>query len=294
MYIDFKNIEKSFDNEEVLNINNLEIEKGEIVSIIGKNGSGKSTLIKILCGLLYQDTGECIIDGISNKDRKVRNLTKLVLESGGGYYDYLTAMENIKYFLSLNRVTYNETKVNELIEVLDLVEHKDKKVSVLSQGSRQKLSLIITLLTNPDIICLDEPTNGLDISSMNVLLNFLHKLAKEYNKTIIFTSHDLAFMKNINSRLILMDKGKIVLDKKSNDLFESKEIEKTIIEIPIDDRDILKLLSKTKYEFTDDTIKLYIYEDEEKQIILENSQILNMSSEPLTAEDIYFRVISNV
>lgn len=294
MYIDFKNIEKSFDNEEVLNINSLEIEKGEIISIIGKNGSGKSTLIKILCGLLYQDTGQCIIDGISNKDRKVRNLTKLVLESGGGYYDYLTAMENIKYFLSLNRVTYNETKVNELIEVLDLVEHKDKKVSVLSQGSRQKLSLIITLLTNPDIICLDEPTNGLDISSMNVLLNFLHKLAKEYNKTIIFTSHDLAFMKNINSRLILMDKGKIVLDKKSNDLFESKEIEKTIIEIPIDDRDILKLLSKTKYEFTDDTIKLYIYEDEEKQIILENSQILNMSSEPLTAEDIYFRVISNV
>ena len=221
-------------------------------------------------------------------------MTKLVLESGGGYYDYLTAMENIKYFLSLNRVTYNETKVNKLIEVLDLVEHKDKKVSVLSQGSRQKLSLIITLLTNPDIICLDEPTNGLDISSMNVLLNFLHKLAKEYNKTIIFTSHDLAFMKNINSRLILMDKGKIVLDKKSNDLFESKEIEKTIIEIPIDDRDILSLLSKTKYEFTDDTIKLYIYEDEEKQIILENSQILNMSSEPLTAEDIYFRVISNV
>lgn len=294
MYIDFKNIEKSFDNEEVLNINSLEIEKGEIISIIGKNGSGKSTLIKILCGLLYQDTGECIIDGISNKDRKVRNLTKLVLESGGGYYDYLTAMENIKYFLSLNRVTYNETKVNELIEVLDLVEHKDKKVSVLSQGSRQKLSLIITLLTNPDIICLDEPTNGLDISSMNVLLNFLHKLAKEYNKTIIFTSHDLAFMKNINSRLILMDKGKIILDKKSNDLFESKEIEKTIIEIPIDDRDILSLLSKTKYEFTDDTIKLYIYEDEEKQIILENSQILNMSSEPLTAEDIYFRVISNV
>lgn len=294
MYIDFKNIEKSFDNKEVLNINSLEIEKGEIISIIGKNGSGKSTLIKILCGLLYQDTGECIINGISNKDRKVRNLTKLVLESGGGYYDYLTAMENIKYFLSLNRVTYNETKVNELIEVLDLVEHKDKKVSVLSQGSRQKLSLIITLLTNPDIICLDEPTNGLDISSMNVLLNFLHKLAKEYNKTIIFTSHDLAFMKNINSRLILMDKGKIVLDKKSNDLFESKEIEKTIIEIPIDDRDILSLLSKTKYEFTDDTIKLYIYEDEEKQIILENSQILNMSSEPLTAEDIYFRVISNV
>lgn len=294
MYIDFKNIEKSFDNEEILNINSLEIERGEIVSIIGKNGSGKSTLIKILCGLLYQDTGQCIIDGISNKDKKVRNLTKLVLESGGGYYDYLTAIENIKYFLSLNKVAYDETKVNQLIEVLDLVEHKDKKVSVLSQGSRQKLSLIITLLTNPDIICLDEPTNGLDISSMNVLLNFLHKLAKEYNKTIIFTSHDLAFMKNINSRLILMDKGKIVLDKKSNDLFESKEIEKTIIEIPIDDRDILNLLSKTKYVFTDDTIKLYIYEDEEKQIILESSKILNMSSEPLTAEDIYFRVISNV
>lgn len=294
MYIDFKNIKKNFDNKEVLNINSLEIEKGEIVSIIGKNGSGKSTLIKILCGLLYQDSGKCIVGGMSNKDRRVRDLTKLVLESGGGYYDYLTAMENIKYFLSLNKVVYDETKVGELIEILDFTEHREKKVSELSQGSRQKLSLIITLLTNPDIICLDEPTNGLDISSMNVLLSFLHKLAKDHNKTILFTTHDLAFMKNINSRLILIDKGKIVLDKKSNDLFESKEAEKTTIEISVDYRNILSLLSKTRYEFTDNTIKLYVYEDREKQMILENSQVLNMSSSPLTAEDIYFRVISNV
>ena len=129
MYIQFNNIKKSFDGNTVLDVENLQIEKGEIVSIIGKNGSGKSTLIKILCGLLYQDQGECRVDNISNKSSKIREHTKLVLESGGGYYDYLTATENIMYFLGLNHVTYNENEVNNLMDKLDFTEFKDKKVS---------------------------------------------------------------------------------------------------------------------------------------------------------------------
>ena len=267
MYIQFNNIKKSFDGNTVLDVENLQIEKGEIVSIIGKNGSGKSTLIKILCGLLYQDQGECMVDNISNKNSKIREHTKLVLESGGGYYDYLTATENIMYFLGLNHVNYNENEVNNLMDKLDFTEFRDKKVSELSQGNRQKLSLIVTLLTNPDIICLDEPTNGLDINSMNILLNFLHKIAVEDQKTVIFTSHDLSFMKNINSRLILINEGKIVL---------------------------LDNLKKTKYEFTDNSIILSVYDEDEKEFLLKNCDIISMRKESLNAEDVYFRVISNV
>ena len=294
MYIQFNNIKKSFDGNTVLDVENLQIEKGEIVSIIGKNGSGKSTLIKILCGLLYQDQGECRVDNISNKSSKIREHTKLVLESGGGYYDYLTSTENIMYFLGLNHVNYNENEVNNLMNKLDFTEFKDKKVSELSQGNRQKLSLIVTLLTNPDIICLDEPTNGLDINSMNILLNFLHKIAVEDQKTVIFTSHDLSFMKNINSRLILINEGKIVLDKPSKQLFDSKDLQKDIIEIENTNRDLLDNLKKTKYEFTDNSIRLSVYDEDEKEFLLKNCDIISMRKESLNAEDVYFRVISNV
>ncbi len=294
MYIQFNNIKKSFDGNTVLDVENLQIEKGEIVSIIGKNGSGKSTLIKILCGLLYQDQGECRVDNISNKNSKIREHTKLVLESGGGYYDYLTATENIMYFLGLNHVNYNENEVNNLMNKLDFTEFKDKKVSELSQGNRQKLSLIVTLLTNPDIICLDEPTNGLDINSMNILLNFLHKIAVEDQKTVIFTSHDLSFMKNINSRLILINEGKIVLDKPSKQLFDSKDLQKDIIEIENTNRNLLDNLKKTKYEFSDNSIILSVYDEAEKEFLLKNCDIISMRKESLSAEDVYFRVISNV
>ena len=294
MYIQFNNIKKSFDGNTVLDVENLQIEKGEIVSIIGKNGSGKSTLIKILCGLLYQDQGECRVDNISNKSSKIREHTKLVLESGGGYYDYLTVTENIMYFLGLNHVNYNENEVHNLMNKLDFTEFKDKKVSELSQGNRQKLSLIVTLLTNPDIICLDEPTNGLDINSMNILLNFLHKIVVEDQKTVIFTSHDLSFMKNINSRLILINEGKIVLDKPSKQLFDSKDLQKDIIEIENTNRNLLDNLKKTKYEFTDNSIMLSVYDEAEKEFLLKNCDIISMRKESLTAEDVYFRVISNV
>ena len=294
MYIQFNNIKKSFDGNTVLDVENLQIEKGEIVSIIGKNGSGKSTLIKILCGLLYQDQGECSVDNISNKNSKIREHTKLVLESGGGYYDYLTVTENIMYFLGLNKVNYVEDEVRNLMSKLDFTEFKDKKVSELSQGNRQKLSLIVTLLTNPDIICLDEPTNGLDINSMNILLNFLHKIAVEDQKTVIFTSHDLSFMKNINSRLILINEGKIVLDKPSKQLFDSKDLQKDIIEIENTNRNLLDNLKKTKYEFTDNSIILSVYDEDEKEFLLKNCDIISMRKESLNAEDVYFRVISNV
>ena len=129
---------------------------------------------------------------------------------------------------------------------------------------------------------------------MNILLNFLHKIAVEDQKTVIFTSHDLSFMKNINSRLILINEGKIVLDKPSKQLFDSKDLQKDIIEIENTNRNLLDNLKKTKYEFSDNSIILSVYDEAEKEFLLKNCDIISMRKESLTAEDVYFRVISNV
>ena len=101
-------------------------------------------------------------------------------------------------------------------------------------------------------------------------------------------------MKNINSRLILINEGKIVLDKPSKQLFDSKDLQKDIIEIENTNRNLLDNLKKTKYEFTDNSIILSVYDEDEKEFLLKNCDIISMRKESLTAEDVYFRVISNV
>lgn len=132
MQIRFSKLKKSFRGKLALAVDDLEINSGEIVAVIGKNGSGKSTLIKILCDLLHQDEGTCTLDEISNKSKEARSYTKMVLESGGGYYDYLSAAENIQYFLTLNKVSCDEARLNHFIERLDFQEELNKKVSELS------------------------------------------------------------------------------------------------------------------------------------------------------------------
>lgn len=172
---------KSFKGIEVLNIPQLHIEKGEVVVFLRKDGSGKSTTIKIISGLLYQDEGDVNVFGITNTSKNIRKQCKLVLESGKGHYDYLTAKDNMKYFLGLNKINYDdiEQERNYYIDMLNFGEHMNKKVSELSQGSRQKLSIIISLLTNPAVLCLDEPTNGLDIITSNFLMSCLTRIANE-------------------------------------------------------------------------------------------------------------------
>lgn len=295
-YIEIRNIKKDFNGKVVLDVDKLNIKRGEIVAIIGKNGSGKSTLLKIISGLLYQSSGVCKIDGLDNRDKGIKGISKFVLESGKGYYDYLTAKENISYFLSLNKINLdskNLEKLNSYIKYFDFEKNIDKKVRDLSQGNRQKLSLIITLMTNPKIICLDEPTNGLDISSVNLFMAFLYNLSKNENKTILFTSHDFLFLKSLNARIILMDNGKIRLDRSSRDIFKDDYLEKTIIEIDIRYFDSLKELKNTKYEFLDNKAILSVYDKNEVKYILSKFDVLSVEKKPLTTDDIFYKVIAN-
>lgn len=114
-------------------------EPGEIVAIVGKNGSGKSTLIKIISGLLLQDSGSVDVLGVANSSRQIHRIVKFVLESGGGYYQYLSVKQNIEYFLHLNHLSYHACshEISELFELFEFSEYQDHLVSELSQANRQ-------------------------------------------------------------------------------------------------------------------------------------------------------------
>lgn len=227
--IKIKNIVKSFDGKKVLEIQNLTIKKGSIVTVLGHNGSGKSTLLKIISGLIYQDEGEIDVLGFSNKNKRIHDIVKFVLESGRGYYDYLSSIQNIKYFLKLNHIDYD--KIREELEILfdelDFTQYLNTMVSELSQGNRQKLSLIIAIICKPKVLCMDEPTNGLDIMSKALLEKKLLKLAKE-NVTILITTHDIDFINNISTSSLILNKGKLLFEgdlrKEAKDIEDYKRI----------------------------------------------------------------------
>lgn len=179
--IKVQNLKKSFHNKLVLDIPQLNVNAGEIVSIVGINGVGKSTLIKIISGLLLQDEGSVEVYEHLNNSALIHQDVKFVLESGRGYYEYLSANQNIDYFLHLNGISRSQVKndLEYLIDKLDFRSHMDKLVSELSQGTRQKLSLIIALLCKPKVLCLDEPTNGLDVVAKRQFAKLLQELSQE-------------------------------------------------------------------------------------------------------------------
>ncbi len=210
--IELKEVSKSFKGNLVLDNINLEISKGEIISFIGENGSGKSTLIKMIAGLIYQDEGLITIFGIDNHKKKALKKCEFVFESGQGFYGYLTAFENIRYFLGLNKINFNSVldEYNFLCEQFNFNQYINKKVDELSQGNRQKMALITSLLSQPKVLILDEPTNGLDDKSINILSEILISKNRDENMTILITSHEMNFMKKINSKIILVENKKIL------------------------------------------------------------------------------------
>lgn len=209
--IEIQEVSKSFKNNLVLDNINLKINKGEIISFIGENGSGKSTLIKMIAGLIYQDKGAIRINGIDNHKKKAVKHCEYVFESGQGFYGYLTAYENIRYFLGLNKVKFASVtnEYNFLCNQFNFEQYLNKKVDELSQGNRQKMALITALLSQPEILILDEPTNGLDDKSIDVLSNLLTSKNKENNMTILTTSHDAKFINEIHSKIVLVENNKI-------------------------------------------------------------------------------------
>lgn len=218
--IELKNINKSFGNHKVLNNINLTVYENDIIGLVGPNGAGKSTLIRIISELLIEDSGEKIIDYTQTK-------IGVLLEGSRNIYTFLTVEENIKYFSILNKI--DESRLNErmdeLLEYFDLKYKKYEKAENLSRGMIQKLSILILLLKEPDVLILDEPTLGLDLVGTINMKNFLSNLTKEYNKTIIICSHDIDVITEICERIVILKKGEILIDDSLSNIRLKKEDE---------------------------------------------------------------------
>ena len=210
----------------------FEIEKGEIIGYIGPNGAGKSTTIKMLSGILTPDKGTININGLSpSKDRikYVSNIGVVFGQRSQLWWDIpaLDTFDLLKDIYKLNESEFNKTK-EQLIELLDLKNIVNIPVRQLSLGQRMRCEIAASLIHKPSILFLDEPTIGLDAESKINVRNFIKKINKEMNTTIILTTHDMSDIEALAKRIILIGKGRILYDGNIKKLKEKYDNTKEI------------------------------------------------------------------
>ena len=207
--LELSHIQKSFDGVSVLKDISIQVEDGEIVSILGPSGCGKTTLLNIILGIVEADAGTIVYNG--------EDLTRTVMEKRGFnivFQDYalfpnLNVQQNITYGLRNKPGISSREEVDELIDLLGLREHLGKRIDQLSGGQKQRVALARTLVMKPRILLLDEPLSALDGVIKESIKDRIKTIAREYHLTTIIVTHDPEEALTLSDRVLIIDQGTI-------------------------------------------------------------------------------------
>ena len=241
MGLEIKNIQKKYGDREVLSNLTLSCVKGEIIGLLGLNGAGKTTLMKILTGINSKWEGNISYNGIDLKKnlKKVQQLTGYLPENNPLYKD-LFVSEYLFFVAKLYKI--KNPNIEQIILDTGLNEYKNYKIEKLSKGFKQRVGLAASIIHNPEILILDEPTTGLDPSQIMEVRNLIKKLSEE--KIIIFSSHILQEIEAICTRVVLLHKGEIILNSPIENL---KNNDQQIIKVTFDYRVETEALEKISF-----------------------------------------------
>lgn len=230
MSIEVSNITKVYGTQKALQNVSFSIKKGEIVGFLGPNGAGKSTLMKILTTYLQASDGSAKVNGftVSEENQQVQRSVGYLPEHNPLYLD-MYVKEYLAFNASVHKVS--SEAIAAVIEQTGLTPEAHKKIEQLSKGYRQRVGLANALLHNPDVLILDEPTTGLDPNQLIEIRELIQSAGKE--KTVLLSTHIMQEVEAICDRVIIIDKGEIVLDKTLKALSENKE---QIVEVEFDYR----------------------------------------------------------
>ena len=207
--LELKNVKKSYDGTPVLTDISLNIEDGEIVSILGPSGCGKTTLLNLILGIVDSDGGQIIYNG--------EDITKVPMEKRGFnivFQDYalfpnLNVYQNITYGLRNNPEISSKEEVEDLIDLLGLEEHLNKRIGQLSGGQKQRVALARTMVMKPKILLLDEPLSALDGVIKESIKDRIKTIASQYNLTTIIVTHDPEEALTLSNRVMIINEGQI-------------------------------------------------------------------------------------
>lgn len=237
--LSIKGLHFSYQNSPILRGIDLDIPSGSIFGYLGKNGAGKSTTIKLLLGLLPIDEGEIFLKGVSLKKSPLllRSHVSSMIEHPS-FYSFLTVSENLDY---LNKIfKMGKSRKQEVLSLLGLSEHANKKAQALSSGLKQRLGLAMCLFKRPEMLILDEPLNALDPQGIYELRQILRQLNEEEGVTIFLSSHILEELEKLASEVAIIDCGKVIYQGDIDGLTKNHS---DVISLKIDNTDRIMQLN---------------------------------------------------
>lgn len=252
MSIEVTALSKSYGTQKALDNITFSIQRGEIVGFLGPNGAGKSTLMKILTTYINSDSGSASVNGfdVATQEQSVQKSVGYLPEHNPLYLDLY-----VKEYLAFNADVYKvaKSRIQEVIDLTGLTPESHKKIGQLSKGYRQRVGLANALLHNPEVLILDEPTTGLDPNQLVEIRQLIKNVGRD--KTVFLSTHIMQEVEAICDRVIIIDKGVIVTDKKLNQIRSDKEqILEVEFDFKIEEQLIAKLPNLTAYKNVHDMI----------------------------------------
>ena len=287
MILKCENINKKFGKKQILKNVSLEVNEGDILGFIGPNGAGKTTTIKMILGLQSIDSGNVYINGYNIK----KDFAKAIERVGGivenpDLYMYLTGYENLKLISNLYK-NISKERINEVVDLVKLNVRINDKVSKYSLGMRQRLGIAAALINKPNLLILDEPTNGLDPEGIKELRDILKELALKENVGIIVSSHNLSELESFCNKIVIIKNGEIV---ETNDLTNFKKVEESYI-VEVDDISKIKDVEFEKID--ENNIRIHIDKKEIpeiiKKLVQNDIKIYMVKEETITLEDAFLK-----
>lgn len=214
MSLQIINLTKKFAQQTALNAINIEINSNEIIGLLGPNGAGKSTLMKSIVGALKIEQGHILFNGKDIREDEISVKKKMgFLPENNPLYGEMYVKEYLNFVAELHKIS--KERIAEVIELVGITPEKSKKISQLSKGYQQRVGLAQAILHAPDLLILDEPTNGLDPNQIIEIRNVIKQIGKE--KTVILSTHIMQEVEALCSRVILIHGGNIVQDSSIHD-----------------------------------------------------------------------------
>lgn len=209
MSLQIINLTKKFGEQTALNNINIEINNNEIIGLLGPNGAGKSTLMKSIVGSLKIEDGQILFNGQDIREDEVVTKKNIgFLPENNPLYNEMYVKEYLHFVADIHQIS--KQRIDEVIELVGITPEKSKRISQLSKGYQQRVGLAQAILHSPDLLILDEPTNGLDPNQIIEIRNVIKEIGKE--KTVIFSTHIMQEVEALCSRVILIHQGNIIQD----------------------------------------------------------------------------------
>ena len=263
--INVTSLTKQFKDIKAVDELSFTVNQSDVYGFLGQNGAGKSTTIRMLLTLIEPTDGEINMFGLN-----LRSHRKEILRQGGAIierpdlYKYLSGLENLVLFAKMNGVNSSRKRLIEQLELVGLADRADSKVKTYSQGMKQRLGIAIALVHDPQLVILDEPTNGLDPQGIADMRNLILHLSRHLNKTIMVSSHLLSEIEQVATRMLIIDRGRKIVEGNVEELVDPS---KTSVSLETTDQPAaLHFIRNSKWEAflvkpVSDNILLQIHKD---------------------------------